>query len=293
MAKSVTELKALYADLTRNDEAVHVLKGIDNINNAAFRRLYGFDYTFLERTQEILTIQGEKTYPIPIDVTKIRAVSALVGTTQRYVVSNVPTRGDWDQLFYNTLESNIPAWYYIENNTISIYPIPSQDDIPVYLNYKKKMYPATQDDYVTGTLAFTFNSTTVTLTGGTLPTWIPIQGYVTDENGMAYDIVSRDSSTQLTLLQPYRGVTGSQPTLISQGLLFPEGLEYIPLYDAVSDYYLSQEGKKEESRLWKDRADELVAMLNSEFGMKTTNLHIRLSERGDFAQYNPNNYPTI
>jgi len=291
--KSVTELRMVYADFTRNSNTAHVDKGIDAINNAAYRRLYGFDYTFLEQTEIVNTIASLATYPIPINVGKIRSVSALVGTSQKYVLREVATRQEWDQLFYTPVESNIPAWFYIENDTISVYPIPSDSNVPIYLNYKKKMYPATQPDFINNNLQFTNGSKVVTLTAGVLPTWINIQGYVTDENGRAYSISTRDSAVQLTLHQNYQGNTGLKPTLISQGLLFPEGLEYLPLYDAVSDYYLSQEGKLEASNLWKARADELVAMLNSEFGMKTTDLHIVIRDKGGYDRYNPNNYPSI
>jgi hypothetical protein len=292
MAKSLTQLSERFADLSRNNEATHIARGIEMINDAAMRRLYGYDYVFLEKTRQFDTVAGQYTYPIPIDVSLIRTVSTDVGT-QRYVLQEVATNADWQRLFFTPLESNIASWFYVENNTISIYPTPSENGVPVYINYKSKIYPCKNLDYTTGTLTFTHGSKVVTHSA-VLPTWITIQGYVTDSNGMSYDIATRDSNTQLTLVQPYIGVSGAQTTLISQGFPFPDGLEYIPLYDALSDYYLGVEGKSDESRLWKDRADEMVAMLNSQFGMKTASLRIRYrGDFGDFAKFNPNSYPQI
>lgn len=62
--------------------------------------------------------------------------------------------------------------------------------------------------YSTGTLAVTQDSTTVTLTGGTFPTWAvsPAQIKI---NGTFRTIASRDSGTQLTLSQAWGFATES------------------------------------------------------------------------------------
>lgn len=290
--KSISSLKTLFGRFSRNTSAVQLALGLQLINDAAQRRLYGYDYTFLEITPTILSVDGQQTYPLPVSSGKVRGVSIQIGD-YRYVPQEAPTREMWDKVSVQNVESNIPLYFYIENNTISFYPTLSGTGNVVRINMKKRILPATNDDYVTGTLTFTSGSAVVTLTGGTLPTWIAVNGYVITEDGTQYEISTRDSDTQLTMVQLYDGDTNTQTTEIVQGLPFPDGLEYIPLYDALSDYYLSEEGKESQSKLWSEKADELVNTMNSEFGMKSLDVHLRRTGPMDYGRMNPNNYPTI
>ena len=63
--------------------------------------------------------------------------------------------------------------------------------------------------YTTGTVAVTNLSTTVTLTSGTWPTWAATNAEILLTDGIWYKIFSRDSTTQLTLVQAFQGTTGS------------------------------------------------------------------------------------
>ncbi len=289
--KSISQLKDMFGKFSRNSSTINLDLGVQLINDAAQRRLYGFDYTFLEETQTFDTVADEPTYPLPVTLSLVRTVTALIGDI-KYTLQEVPTRREYDAISSLQVTSNIPAWYYIENNYINIYPVPSVAGTPIYINYRKKILPATNDDFVTGTFTFTNGGTTVTASS-TLPTWAAVQGYVIDENGQAYDVAVRDSNTQLTLVQKYQGTTGAQAANLVQGIPFPNGLEYIPLYDALSEYYLSQEGKIDTSQNWSRKAEELANTLNAQFGSKSTNLHIPLRQNYDWARINPNNFVEI
>lgn len=73
--------------------------------------------------------------------------------------------------------------------------------------YKTHGVVTLQAQVNTGSIALTNGSTTVTLTGGTWPTWAASgELYI---GGQVYEISTRDSATQLTLTAAYPGTTAS------------------------------------------------------------------------------------
>lgn len=65
----------------------------------------------------------------------------------------------------------------------------------------------TNAPYTTGTLAITNGSTTVTLSGGTFPSWAAHGELVVSGDAPAYPVASRDSDTQLTLVTAFQETT--------------------------------------------------------------------------------------
>lgn len=65
--------------------------------------------------------------------------------------------------------------------------------------------------YTTGTVTATNGSATVTLVGGTWPSWAE-DADIKIANGTTYTVLSRDSDTQITLADTFDGTTGSGQT---------------------------------------------------------------------------------
>jgi hypothetical protein len=63
--------------------------------------------------------------------------------------------------------------------------------------------------YQTGTVTVTNGSSAVTLTGGTWPSWAGTFGEILLSDGLWYEVLTRDSGTQVTLTTPWAGTTGS------------------------------------------------------------------------------------
>jgi len=81
--------------------------------------------------------------------------------------------------------------------------------------------------YATGTVAVTNASATVTLTGGTFPSWAALAAlYV---NGQSYRISTRDSNTQLTLATTWNQATAAAATfsLAQHAYTLPSDLQRI------------------------------------------------------------------
>ena len=81
-----------------------------------------------------------------------------------------------------------------------------------------------RETYATGTLAFTVDDSTVTLTGGTWPTWIADGGKILYQ-GIYYGVATRASGTVIELDQPW-----SQASVSGVGYV-----AYLNTYDLPSD----------------------------------------------------------
>lgn len=106
------------------------------------------------------------------------------------------------------------------------------DDALEYLSLQKQWPFYHQDGqvtvnaaYETGTIAITNGATTVTLTGGTFPTWAASGLLYVD--GQSYRISSRDSSTQLTLATAWNqaSVSGESYVLAQHSYSLPSNLQ--------------------------------------------------------------------
>lgn len=102
-------------------------------------------------TTAISTI-GVQAYPIPANVSKIKNDTITVGQLV-YTPAPVQSIQDWTLLNSIPYTSDIPNYFYIYNNQVNFFPIPSTSGNLITFNYKARVPDLTFADYSTGTLS--------------------------------------------------------------------------------------------------------------------------------------------
>ena len=95
----------------------------------------------------------------------------------------------------------IPGWYSSAASQM--------DALSEWRSLDRRRVIPTVAPYSTGTVQATNGSPTVTLTGGTFPSNCAGQLFAFTADGTYYDILTRDSATQITLDSTYVGTSGS------------------------------------------------------------------------------------
>lgn len=154
-------------------------------------------------------------------------------------------------------------------------------------------------DYTTaGSVSITTKTTAVTGSGTSfVPTtnvqnesrWIQFAQPKGDN--LWYQIVSVDSTTALTLYQPYQGITVSAAVAgnytIGQMPLLMEDFHDMLLYKPLYIYYSSVNKDIEKADQFKELYDERLKLLEQYSGTNSTNINLRSTYRTQ----NPNSFP--
>lgn len=202
-------------------------------------------------TVDISTV-GVQAYQIPANISKIKNVTVNVGQL-KYQPREIMTRAEWDLVNFLPYTSDIPQYYFVYNNQINIFPIPSTTGNIISYNYKVRVADLTYDDYTTGNIAnggATVGSVSVT---GTSTSWTtyPQNTDISFQNlnlkinppygdGLWYPIRSFSSATALTLVDPIinaPNVTGSSTYTIGQFPLLQEDFHDMLVHGALLVYY--------------------------------------------------------
>lgn len=199
-------------------------------------------------TTAIATV-GVQAYQIPASISKITDVTINVGQL-KYVPVPIQTRQDWDRVNFLPYTSDIPAYFFIYNNQINIFPIPSTTGNIITFNYKTRVADLSYADYTTGTVAGAAGSTTITgtttiwtseFTAGQDLTYASLYLKVTPPkgDGIWYQIASFTDDTHLTLVDPIQSptsFTGASYTIGQTPLLSEDFHDMLP-YGAMMTYF--------------------------------------------------------
>ena len=295
--KSYTTMRNLYGTLTLDNSSTNLTLGDQFINDSYRRVVAERDWDFVQKTATALTVASQQFYNLPYDYEKLITTNITVGT-QVYTPKEAPTRAFWDQLnSVSTFTSNFPMWFFIFNGQIGYYPTPSTSAFTITYVYDRLVIDLSMADYTTGTVTVTNGSTTVTGTG---TTWTaPMVGrYIkitpTDiagasGDGFWYQIATVASTTSLTLVKSYQGVTVSAGTAyaIGQMSVLPDAYQDLPVYDAVRLYYSSIKPEQERYNMYSQIWDRLHTGLIADHSDKTTDPTINDE---DMYPINPNLY---
>lgn len=197
---------------------------------------------------------GVQGYPIPPQVSKIKNDTITVGQLQ-FTPAPVRSIQEWTQLNALPYASDIPNYYYIYNNEVLFWPIPSTSGNIITFNYKGRVADLSFVDYSTGTLSsLAVGDDTVTGVG---TAWNATAGYPLntdlglfnlylridppDGDGLWYPIKQFTSDTELQLFQPIQNApstTGSTYT-IGQLPLLQEDFHDMLVFGALKIYFSS------------------------------------------------------
>lgn len=277
--KSYSTLRNLFGSLSQNTSSENLTLG-DQLNNDSHKYLIQ-KYFNNEGSYTTPTVASQQGYLLPFNYSKIKDITVTVGTV-RYVATEVLTRTDWDRMNFIPYTSDIPAYYFIYNGYLNIFPIPSSNGNTITINYKYRALDLSVADYTTGTVTATNNSAVVTGSGTSwLTPFVPSASSVINQNlwiqfalpngdGNWYQVSSIDSATQLTLVRPYQGITSASINFtIGQMPLLLEDFHDLIVYRSLHRYYSAISLNEVKAQEFKGMYDEGAILLEEYSGNKS------------------------
>lgn len=232
-----------------------------------------------------ISVGGVQEYKLPADYSKLKTGTLTIGNL-KWTPTEVTSREEWDRLNVFPYYADIPSHFFIWNNKFQLWPIPATTGNIITFNYKRRIPDLSIADVVGSagvTVSVSNGSTAVTFAGTTLaPTvnaigesrWLQI-AQPTGDN-LWYQIQSVDSTTALTLAQPYQGnsVATSAVWTIGQMPVLLEDFQDMLVWKALIFYYSSivdnKVKKAEFDGLYKEKLKELELY----GGSKTVNVNL-------------------
>lgn len=253
-------------------------------------------------TTAVITTQGVQFYPLPANVSKVKSDTITIGQLV-YTPAPVNSVQEWNKLNALPYTSDIPAYFFIYQNQIGFWPIPSSDGNVITINCQVVVPNMTYSDYSTGTLAtLTVGSNLVVSNGASWNTVFPTGTDLTFANlylvanppngdGIPYQIQSFSSGTQAVLVKPIVNApgTGATYTIGQYPYLNPDFHDAI-VYGALRIYFSSIVKDADRYALYNGLFDEKKDLMKFYLGTKQVNVDLSVTP----VQQNPNLfiYPT-
>lgn len=239
--------------------------------NSKFARYY------LRKQQFADLVANQQLYQTPIDCIRVMGMTVQVSENFQPTVKEIRSEYEWRQIVSWKTASNYPAWYYmIGNDTLALYPTPSQDVVNGLRFYYQPMDHDLSIDDITSTSNSSGGTVTVTVTNGSQTVtassgiftaqmaglWFQLKG-VTDLTW--YEILSVPSATTLTLKSAFAGISGAaQSWRIGQLSLLPSEFQDMPMHYALFNYF-SAKGNESRATLHKGLLDAAMNTAEEEY----------------------------
>lgn len=251
-------------------------------------------------TVDISTV-GVQAYPIPANVSKIKNNTITVGQLV-YTPSAVQSIQEWTKLNALPYTSDIPNQFYIYNNQVNFWPIPSTSGNLITFNYKARVPDLSFADYSTGTLSgiaagsndITGSSTSWNTTGG-YPlnkdlTYFNLYLKITPPSGdgIWYPIQRFNSDTSLTLATPIQDAPSATASsyVIGQLPLLEEDFHDMLVYGALKTYYTAIQKDTDKFNMYDNMYNQRLELLKDYAGTKSVQVDLGAQP----AMPNPNLY---
>lgn len=250
-------------------------------------------------TTTSLSCVGVQSYPIPANVSKIKNSTITIGQLV-YTPAPVQSIQEWTKLNALTYTSSIPAYFYVYNNQLNFWPIPSASGDIITLNCQISVADMTYQDNTTGTVSSLSIGSNLVVGSGTNWTQYPQNTDLTFANifitvlppggdGLAYQVQSFQSATAATLIKPI--VNAPNPSganlLIGQYPLLSPDFHDAILYGALRIYFSSIVKDTERYELFNGLFKEKLEQM--EFYLSTKQVNVDLSVTPVLT--NPNLFP--
>ena len=248
-----------------------------------------------------ITTVGVQAYPIPATVSKIKNNTITVGQLV-YTPAPVQSIQEWTMLNALPYTSDIPNYFYIYNNKVNFWPIPSTSGNVISFNYKARFADLSFADYSTGTLSgiavgsnsITGSSTSWNITG-TYPLNVDLTAFnlflkITPPSGegLWYQIERFTSDTALLLTSPIQTAPSATASayVIGQLPALEEDFHDMLVFGALMIYFSSIKQDKQAYQQYADLYKQRLDLLEAYAGTKSVNVDL-----GDQPiQSNPNLY---
>lgn len=228
---------------------------------------------------------GVQAYPIPANVSKIKNDTITVGQLV-YTPAPVQSIQEWTMLNSLPYTSDIPNYFYIYQNQVLFWPIPSSSGNLITFNYKARVADLSYADYVTGTVSgIAAGSNAIT---GSTTSWnsftlntdlsyanLMLQVVPPNGDGLWYPIQRFTSATALLLNLPIVNAPNTAGTyIIGQFPLLQEDFHDMLVYGALMVYYTSIVKDKDQFSLYKTLYDQKLNLLEAYAGTKSVNVDL-------------------
>jgi len=239
-------------------------------------------------TADITTV-GVQSYAIPANVSKIKNDTITVGQLV-YTPAPIQSIQEWTLLNALPYTSDIPNYFYIYNNRVLFWPIPSTSGNVITFNYKSRVPDLTFADYSTGTLSsIAVGDNTIT---GVATAWNATGGYPLNTDltffnlflkitppsgdGIWYQIARFTSDTELILTSPIQTApsTTAASYVIGQLPLLQEDFHDMLVFGPLMTYYSSIVNNDKIYQKYKVQYDERLVLLEAYAGSKSVNVDL-------------------
>lgn len=287
-----------WTTLTTNTTSANSLLGGRLINDAV-----RYLATVFYMNEKSFTVPGgsvaqQQAYVLPSDFEVIENVTVQIGGYLWQPTAS-PSRKHFDMINLIPYYNDYPQFFYIWNNQINLWPIPSSSANVITINYKSRLVDMSQADVTTGTVSITTATSAITGAGTSFASWMGQSGWlriphsttVTATNGdnKWYQISSVASATALTLINAYAGATVAGGAFTVGDIpILPEDYQDLPLYRAMYIYHNSIVPDANKAKLYKALYDEGYDKLNAKYGSKD---YTPVLTSVDTPVYNPNLFP--
>lgn len=216
-------------------------------------------WPFMEGQAVVLTVASTQFAQLPntIATNKVKEISVVpVGSNIRYTPKLSPSQEHWDQLNLTTFVSDIPEWYYVFSGRVGLWPTPASSGNTITITGGLRPIDLSIPDYTTGSIVSVANAGTAVV--GTSTSWTVNMANLLSlsiTNGTAansgdgnwYQVAAVTSSTQLTLLNTYTGLsiaTATQAYTLGQLPYLPEPFQDMPWKWAAAQYWMKEEDER-------------------------------------------------
>lgn len=253
---------------------------------------------FLEDTSTDATVAATRSYTLPARCIRLKTVQIAVGG-RTYNLEPVYNEDEWNALLaaYPSSSSDYAQKFFAKRKTFEIYPTPASNSNVITLVFDSGSPDLSADDYVTGAiLTATLASKAIVGTGTTFTSAMVGRVLKITSFPQEYDIASYTSATQITLAQPYEGISiasGSEPFIIGEVMRTPESTHIIPCYYALWQYYLGMKQSSSKAAPWKTLYEQNMQTAKETYGKRYSSKYIppNRNQRRATALMNPNDYP--
>ncbi len=250
-------------------------------------------------TTTTISTVGVQAYPIPANVSKIKNNTITVGQLV-FTPAPIRTIQEWTMINALPYTSTIPNYYFIYNNQVLFWPIPSSSGNVISFNYKARTPDLSFADYSTGTLSsIGVGDNQITGVG---TTWnsvglFPLNTDMTLFNlhiritppsgdGIWYPILRFTSDTDILLASPIQNAPSATASayIIGQLPLLQEDFHDMLVYGALQTYYSSIVSNDSAFKKYSTLYAERLTLLEDYAGTKSVNVDLGTQP----VPFNPN-----
>jgi len=238
-------------------------------------------------TTTTLAAVGVQFYPIPANISKIKNDTITVGQLV-YTPAPIASIQEWTMLNALPYTSDIPNYFYIYNNQVGFWPIPSTSGNVISFNYKSRVPDLSFSDYTVGSLSsIAVGDNQITGVGTTWSSVAPLNTdlsffnlflRITPPNGdgLWYPIARFTSNTDLLLATPIQVApnTTAAAYTIGQLPLLQEDFHDMLAHGALMVYFSSIKNDDKQYKKFKDLYDQRLDLLEAYAGTKSVNVDL-------------------